>query len=449
MKVELPTSRLPSLYNDFRPLEQLNPDGYEANISTWRDYLLERYINKSTKITFTIGKTFLQELNHEVYGVPKSIDIAIDVLVNEGNLIPLELFNLGGMDIDNTKRGFWKWIRSWKGYNNSYKSRKDETSFYLKEDEFIIRANLNKDYQRFYEILKRSILTEASSITDLVFTKNEFLTAENLGTFFTVYDEEAKNVFLYFLEKYKHIIVSKGNVIKIIAPEVEDVVSKFSKDITENDLRIASVKAGIFNINKQITKLRKEINKSNINLRDPEFSELPKRIMIEYKQARLLSEKHLSRLLKFQNNLVQVRTQIDTSATNAVLVQTLNESNAVIKSINGYIGSTEKVENLLDEIKEGYDRTEEVNDLLISYDRSKDEETEEEIERELERLELDEKNKIRGTNQNQNRNEPTKSDAKDLLKELRNLRIDTNEPMQNNTDQESWAKEEMVEEQPL
>lgn len=230
---------------------------------------------------------------------------------------------------------------------------------------------------------------------------------------------------------------------------MEDVVSKFSKDITENDLRIASVKAGIFNINKQITKLRKEINKSNINLRDPEFSELPKRIMIEYKQARLLSEKHLSRLLKFQNNLVQVRTQIDTSATNAVLVQTLNESNAVIKSINGYIGSTEKVENLLDEIKEGYDRTEEVNDLLISYDRSKDEETEEEIERELERLELDEKNKIRGTNQNQNRNEPTKSDAKDLLKELRNLRIDTNEPMQNNTDQESWAKEEMVEEQPL
>lgn len=164
MKVELPTSRLPSLYNDFRPLEQLNPDGYEANISTWRDYLLERYINKSTKITFTIGKTFLQELNHEVYGVPKSIDIAIDVLVNEGNLIPLELFNLGGMDIDNTKRGFWKWIRSWKGYNNSYKSRKDETSFYLKEDEFIIRANLNKDYQRFYEILKRSILTEASFI---------------------------------------------------------------------------------------------------------------------------------------------------------------------------------------------------------------------------------------------------------------------------------------------
>lgn len=48
----------------------------------------------------------MQELTHEVYGVPKSIDIAIDVLVNEGNLIPMELFNLGGMYTDNSRKDF-------------------------------------------------------------------------------------------------------------------------------------------------------------------------------------------------------------------------------------------------------------------------------------------------------------------------------------------------------
>ncbi|QHS74201.1 phosphatidic acid-binding protein CHM7 SPAR_J01530 [Saccharomyces paradoxus] len=449
MKVYLPESRLPSLYRDFRPLKDLNPDGYEANISTWRDFLLQRYINNSNKITFTIGTKILQELTHEVYGVPRSIDIAINVLVNEGNLIPMELFNLGGMYNNNSKSGFWKWIRSWKGSTNMYSSRKDETSFYLKEDKFIIKANLEKEYQRFHESLKRSIFTEASSITDLVFTKNEFITAGNLKSFFSTYDEETKSVFLYFIENYKHIIVSKDNVIKVIASEVEDVISKFSKDITENDLRIASVKVGILNINKQIARLKKEIDESNIQLRDPEFNELPRRIRIEYKQARLLSEKHLSKLLKFQNNLAQVRTQIETSATNAVLVQTLSESNEVIKSINGYIGSTEKVEDLLDEIREGHDRTEEVNNLLTSYNNSKDEEVEEEIERELERLELDEKNKDREANKIQGSNEPEENSSEDLLKRLDNLKINTNEePMQDNADQNDGMREVMMEEQP-
>lgn len=454
MKVDLPESRLPSLYKDFRPLKDLNPDGYEANISTWRDFLLQRHINNSNKITFTIGTKILQELTHEVYGVPRSIDIAINVLVNEGNLIPMELFNLGGMYTNNSKSGFWKWIRSWKGSTNMYSSRKDETNFYLKEDKFIIKANLEKEYQRFHESLKSSIFTEASSITDLVFTKNEFITIGNLRPFFSTYDEETKNVFLYFIENYKHIIVSKDNVIKIIASEVEDVISKFSKDITENDLRIASVKVGILNINKQISRLKKEIDDSNIQLRDPEFNEFPRRVRIEYKQARLLSEKHLSRLLKFQNNLAQVRTQIETSATNAILVQTLSESNEVIKSINGYIGSTEKVENLLDEIREGHDRTEEVNNLLTSYNNSKDEEVEEEIERELERLELDEKNRNREANKIQDSNEQEESSSEDLLKRLDNLKINTNEePMQDNADQndgmrEAMMREAMMEEQP-
>lgn len=123
-----------------------------------------------------------------------------------------------------------------------YKSRKDETNFYLREDKFIIKANLEKEYQRFHELLKRSVFMEASSITDLVFTRNEFMTTESLQSFFSTYDEETKNVFLHFIENYKHIIVSKDNVIKVIAAEVEDIISRFSKGITENDLQLLVLK---------------------------------------------------------------------------------------------------------------------------------------------------------------------------------------------------------------
>lgn len=448
MKLELPESRLPSLYRDFRPLKDLNPDGYEANINTWREYLRERYISGSGKITFAIGTRILKELSHEVYGVPKSIDMVIDDLVSDGDLVPMEVFHRGGLYSDNNKPGFWRWIRNWKGSTNTYRSRRDESNFYLKEDEFVIRTKLEKEYQRFHNLLKSSVFTKASTITDLVFTKNEFITEESIGPFFEAYNEMEKNVFLFFLENYKHIIISKDNVVKIIAPEVEDVISRFSQEITENDLRIATVKVGILNISKQITRLRKEIDESEARLNDPGFNDLPKKIRIEYKQTRLLSEKHLSKLLKFQNNLVEVRAQIDTSLTNAVLFQTLSESNEVIKSINGYIGSTEKVEDLLEEIKEGHDRSEEINDLLTNYKRGQDNEEDEEIERELKRLQLDEMNKNRENDSNRNADESKESSNEDLLDRLNSLKIDTNETsVQNDTSQDSEKRKAMVEEQ--
>lgn len=128
---------------------------------------------------------------------------------------------------------------------------------------------MEKEYQRFHNLLKSSVFTKASTITDLVFTKNEFITEESIGPFFEAYNEMEKNVFLFFLENYKHIIISKDNVVKIIAPEVEDVISRFSQEITENDLRIATVKVGILNISKQITRLRKEIDESEARLNDP------------------------------------------------------------------------------------------------------------------------------------------------------------------------------------
>ncbi|CAI1512155.1 hypothetical protein SEUBUCD646_0J01590 [Saccharomyces eubayanus] len=447
MKLELPESRLPSLYRDFRPLKDLNPDGYDANINTWKEYLRERYLSCSGKVTFAIGTRLLQELTHEVYGVPKSIDMVIDALVSEGDLVPMEVFHRGGLYSDNNKLGFWRWIRNWKGSTNTYRSRRDESNFYLKEDEFVIKTRLEKEYQRFHDLLKNSVFTKASTITDLVFTVNDFVTEESIGPFFETYNEMAKKVFLFFLENYKHVIISKDNVVKIIAPEVEDVISRFSTDVTENDVRIATVKVGILNISKQITRLRKEIDKSGARLNDPEFNDLPNKIRIEYKQTRLLSERHLSKLLKFQNNLAEVRSQIDTSLTNAMLFQTLSESNEVIKSINGYIGSTEKVEDLLEEIKEGHDRTEEINDLLTNYKTGQDNEEDEEIERELERLQIDEMNKNRENDSNRNADESKESSNEDLLDRLNSLKIDTSEePVKNDTSQDKERRKVMVEE---
>ena len=64
----LPESRLRSLYSDFRDLKQLNPDGYDANIIQWKDYLIKEVWNDTIIVN---GQNLLEYLSISPYGPPK------------------------------------------------------------------------------------------------------------------------------------------------------------------------------------------------------------------------------------------------------------------------------------------------------------------------------------------------------------------------------------------
>lgn len=379
----LPESRLPSLYRDFRPLEELNSEGYNANISTWKKYIVDSYLEKSDDVIFPIGNSILQKLHNQVYGVPKCIDIVIDALVVEGYLIIKSDFDNGIMD-GNQSRGLFSWISDKFKFSKSFTSRKNEDQTnYLVETNLIIRSVLLKKNEIVLENIKNNILQRCSGLSDLVYSREDFCKKSAISENFKVdeYDIE-----MSFLSKYKHLILFTGNIVKLIDPEVINIWKKFPSEITENDVRIAEVKIGINKLSQRITQMETRISNSIMKIKNGNLSKEAQR---EQMKTKLISDRYLTKLLQYLNNLLEIKHQIDISATSALLIQTLSNSNKAIKSLNEYSGSVEEFDQLLDDIQNQKIKTDEVSEALSSVGLTTESENEEELDKELAKLEIE------------------------------------------------------------
>lgn len=409
---QLPLSRLGSLYKDFRNMEDLNPEGYQANIDTWKTFLTQTYF-KEDSVVFKCGSSFLYDLSVLPYGPPKSIDVVLDSLITDGYLIPLEDFIKGDADIliqdeGNTsnggKSGFWNYIQWFssklsftkKSITRDDKIKSNETS-YLKELQFVIIPHLRKKYDSIYGVIRRNIFEEAVTITSIVYGKEEFIERSGIQREISQGNQEEIDIMLFYMDRYKNIIKHNNYIVKITDPSVlGNILKNLGQDITTNDERIVNLKNGIYNMEKQITKLRLELNQIRVKedtLKDKDIV-LSERAANRIKQTRQLTGKYLNQLIDGLTNLQKVKNHLDMCGNNQLVVDTLNDSNEVIKNINNYVGSVEKVEDLLNSISEESMKTEEINEALttknsgvVNFDKLN-----EEIEEELNQMEKTNKN---------------------------------------------------------
>lgn len=402
VEMKFPKSRLESLYKDFRKMEELNPDGFQANINTWTEFLTKRYFAQGP-IVFNSGSMFLKDLSIPIYGSPKSIDVVLDKLIDDGYIIPLDDFLKGDADlimggsISSNKTGFWNYIQ-WFGSRLSFNkksltradlpksqdSSNDNKETYLKEISFVVVNQLQTKFDEIFKIMKKNILNEAITITSTVFSREEFLRKSGIDELIPNKYKDDINVLLTYMEIYYHIIVQSESIIKIVDKSLyENLLKNFSQDITENDVRIVNVKAGIYNMEKQIERLKLELKDIKTKETSEDFKTLPKRSRERYEQTRLLTTKYLTQLIDGISNLHHVKNQLDMCGSNQLLIETLTGSNEVIKSINDYIGSVDKVEELLDSIEEQNLKTEEINEALSNNVSMNTDKFNEEIEQEL------------------------------------------------------------------
>ncbi|CCK70526.1 phosphatidic acid-binding protein CHM7 KNAG_0E02670 [Huiozyma naganishii CBS 8797] len=387
--MSLPPSRIPSLYKDFRSLENLNSDGYKANIETWKEFFNRKYL--FDKVVFRCGESLLQNLSLENYGRPKSIDVVLDQLVANGSIKCLDLFLNENSAVEGKSNGFsnyFKWFGLKFTRSRSFTTRQNEGTSYLKEVKFISMNALEKQYQMIYNRIRERITKYATGITDIVFNVPQFWTKLGMDDMFPS-DSESLDVILFYLENKRHVIEREGGVIKLVDPVlVGDLSGDFSSNITENDRRIVDVKNGIDNIETQIAKLRKEIGALQSREDDASFKLLSENSRKQHKRSKLLSLKYLNRLHQYLDNLKTVKSQIDNCLTNQLIFDTLTDSKEVISSINKYVGSIDKVGQLMDELNEENEKTEEIGDALANTNTTREDAVNEELEKEL--LELQE-----------------------------------------------------------
>ncbi|KAH3900582.1 uncharacterized protein SCODWIG_00199 [Saccharomycodes ludwigii] len=428
MHNKIPESRKRSLYSDFRILKELNPEGYEANVVFWSNYIVS-----SSKSIIINSKSFLESLNDPTYHLPKSIDVAFDFLVNNRKLIPVNDFI---MPESNFKKNL-KWIVSKSIIDLSFKIRSanktsnKQTNSTLLTNSYIDSIDLvNIGYlQELYDTelarsLKTKILDSATRITDLIFSIDSF--SRIILSFISKEEKHAdtdehiqRNILLIYLTKYKNIISydSENQVIKVH----KNTIKESLKPISESDIAISRLKDTITKFTIRNTHLETNILDCDKSIKDAVSTKSPN-LARKYLKTKRISEIYLNKSLANLEKLESTLDIINNSLDNLELHKSLKMSNILIGEINNKVGSVESVENLLDDLDDNIQNTNAITDILSSaVPLSTDEE--QEIDNELDQM-------INGINNKKIANNNDNDIDQIIYKKLQDLQINDSSPIE-------------------
>ncbi|EME40685.1 hypothetical protein DOTSEDRAFT_74285 [Dothistroma septosporum NZE10] len=387
-------SRLASLYSDFRQQRSTNPDGYTANSSAWLRALSSAAKaglvpapfgqHESDRFVIQSGEELLRELQTQECGRPLALGAVLQDAEKRKELIPLQDF-LDRKDSIYAKG--WipspldvvKWGLRQLGVLGDGSSAQDR----LVRGKFVVVGNV--------EAAAKAVLEEASrsavSNTSRVFSKELFNSAyaKTLGV-----DTISRNdldVLLRHLQRDRTAIaynLSSG-VIKFKASN-----EPTPSPVTPEDESIASLRTLISSLGPQIEKLNSRISELDLTAR----TAVSQKQLIAAKTAlrqKKLADTRLQRRNATLAQLEHVYAKIEQAADQVEIVKVMEASGQTLKSLNTQTGGVEKVQDVMEELREEMVHVDEIGQTINEVgDEGVDEG---EVEDELEALEEVEREK--------------------------------------------------------
>lgn len=222
----------------------------------------------------------------------------------------------------------------------------------LPQGRYVIMENVEKAGK---EVAER--MAGRTSKFERIFAKEQFRTefAENLAGDQRLSDEDV-DVLLRFLARDKGLIEYDGRIVKVKA-------TGDKSGVTEEDATIASIKEVTARIRHQIDLLTKRIDeleqaaKSAVarKQRVPALAALKSK-----KQA----EASLSQRYTTLSQLEEVAGKIEQASDNVAVMQVMEASTGVLKGLNEQIGGVEKVEGVMDKLRDEMYDVDEVAGIL-------------------------------------------------------------------------------------
>lgn len=396
---ELSKPRLTSLYSDFRKLKELNPEGFQANVGSWRHYLLDEFLHD--KVILQCGTELLNELADEELGPPLSLDVVLDSLLADGSLILAANFRRKQVK---SLLSTLSWTLGLPIFNLfQAKSRVSNGSKYLRDSEYIVMSTVKRKSVPIEQQLISRICKRATRYSDLVFSKQEF--CKLVGMEKDLRGWEEFDVMLTYFENYLGLIITDHSTVKVCSKREASLLSKFDSGfISEDDRNIASVKDTLVRLRKQVSNLGDRIAETKQAVIKSIQTDASRDIQRLHLRTQKMLENNLSITCKNLQNIEQLMNDIERSIDNVQLGEALSKSRDIIKNVSAQVGGVESIEKLLDEINIERLRNEEISDLLAG---EFDKEDDEQLDKELEQLDSEVK------------------DDQHVLKALSELKIDT------------------------
>ncbi|KLO96566.1 protein SNF7 [Fusarium fujikuroi] len=420
-------SRLAARYSDFRSQRTLNPDGYQANIFAWRQALSD--LVASGKIShrgsspdhfvLKLDDSLLRSLEYKEFGQPLALGTVVREATAGRDFIPLQ-------DFEKSQQSIYQ--RSWAGLPWSVMSwtlrqlgvvdpaRGDDK---LPTGQYVIVKNMEAAAKELGDLMARKV-----SRFDRVFSRAQFQKAFSValvkGQQLTDSDLD---VLLKFLSRDKEVIEYDGKTIRIKG-------SGEQSGITKEDTAIASLKELTESLKHQTDLLNTRIDELSQTAKEA-VTKKNRVAALAALKSKKIAETSLATRYATLNQLEEVSAKLEQAADNVHLVNVMEASSGALASLNAQVGGAERVDAVMDRLREQSSATDEVSAILAESTGEPIDETA--LDDELEAMEAqerekeEEKTKSKEAEEQKARDEREAAEAQKKLDELPDVPADGEE----------------------
>ncbi|KAL1311190.1 hypothetical protein AAFC00_001385 [Neodothiora populina] len=395
-------TRLQSLYSDFRPQRETNPDNYAANSAAWmraltiasRAGLLPLRTGKSAQadragarpshLAFTTGDDLAASLQSPQFGRPPALNAVIRDAIEKKQLVPLDDFLKAKKSIYEKSAMPSPWAAIGWGFKK-LGNLVGEGGDKLVIGGYIVIANV----EEAAKVVARQISeqADASSLTSRIYSRSLF-EAEFAHALGPAEDMALSSgdftILTTYLTRDKTLLSvdADGETIKIKAPNETkpSAVTQQDKDIASLRTLITSMTAQVDSLNNRISALDKTVREAVSNKQ----TQAAKTALRSKKLASQTLEQRSATLAQLE----EAYDSIGNAADQIAIVAAMQTSSRVLASLHEEIGGVEGVEGVVEGLREEIYNADEVTRIIDDCGAKQvDEDEVEEEFAELERVE--------------------------------------------------------------
>ncbi|OAX85157.1 hypothetical protein ACJ72_00459 [Emergomyces africanus] len=386
-------ARLPSLYSDFSTQRHTNPDGYATNVAAWqralahaalagaihssspgsRQHDVDEASTRSDILVLRTGNALIAELDAQEWGRPVALQSAIDEAIRYNSMIPLGTFQTSSTSPFKTS-----WIRlpspptisqvmGWsmkqlKGFLSDFEGHSGGSGK-LQAMNLVLVDNLREVGKRVLAVAS----TSHKSNTDCIYSKELFTKrfANILGGRAVLSDLDV-DVLLIFLSRDENAILYDGETVIFKSPK-SNITS-----ITHEDRTIASLKTLISNLIGQVARLESKINESSLRAKDA-VTNRNRVVALSALRSKKMAENNLKQRTDTLLQLEEVYMKLEQATDQVDIVRVMEASTGALRSLRAQVGGIEKVEDVVEELREEMAKVDEVGNIINEAAQTVDE----------------------------------------------------------------------------
>ncbi|KKZ67629.1 hypothetical protein EMCG_06689 [[Emmonsia] crescens] len=377
-------ARLPSLYSDFSTQRHTNPDGYATNVAAWqralahaalagvihssspgsRRYAVDAMAASSDLLVLRTGNALITELETQEWGRPVALQNVIDEAIRYNSMIPLDSFQTSSTSPFKTS-----WIRlpspptisqvmGWsmkqlRGFLPDFEGHSGGLGK-LQVMNLVLVDNLK-------EVGKRVLAVASSSHrsnTDSIYSKELFTKrfANILGGR-AVLSKLDVDVLLIFLSRDENSILYDGETVKFKRPKNN------MNSITHEDRTIASLKTLISNLIEQVAHLESKIKELSLRAKDA-VTNKNRVVALSALRSKKMAENNLKQRTDTLLQLEDVYMKLEQAADQIDIIRVMEASTGALRSLHAQVGGVERVEDIVEELREEMAKVDEVGNII-------------------------------------------------------------------------------------